>query len=52
MDKRGFDATQVEDSDNTKDDNVGEEIIQNPGGKSEVIEPDVKYPEGSKDTES
>ena len=52
MDKRGFDATQVEDSDNTKDDNVGEEIIQNPGGKSEVIEPDVKYPEGSNNTES
>lgn len=52
MDKRGFDATQVEDSDNAEDDNVGEEIIQNPGGKSEVIEPDVKYPEGSKDTES
>jgi len=52
MDKRGFDATQVEDSDNTEDDNVGEETIQNPGGKSEVIEPDVKYPEGRKDTES
>ena len=52
MDKRGVDATQVEDSDNTKDDNVGEEIIQNPAGKSDVIEPDVKYPEGSNNTES
>ena len=52
MDKRVLDATQVEASDKTEEDNVGEEIIQNPGGKSEVIEPDVKYPEGSKNTES